>query len=50
MTVQYTGETTRIVKVTFHKKKTEILRKKPFAGTESETRILRNNDPWKFGR
>lgn len=50
MTAQCTGETTRVVRVTFHKKKTEVLRKKPFEMSKEETRRFRKRDLWRDGR
>lgn len=45
-----TSETTRVVRVTFHKKKTEVFRRKPFEAPPEETRLFRKQDPWKYGK
>ena len=48
--MQCVKETTKIVRVTFDKKKTEILRKKPFELSSEDTKRLQTKDPWRFGR
>jgi hypothetical protein len=50
MTVQSSEKTTKILKVTFHKKKTDILRKKTFELSEAQTRTFRRRDPWENAR
>jgi hypothetical protein len=50
MPVQSSEKTTKILKVTFHKKKTDILRRKPFELSEAQTRTFRRRDPWGSGR
>jgi len=41
------GETTKFVRVTFHKRKTDIMRRKKFEISVENTGAASKKDPWK---
>jgi hypothetical protein len=42
------GETTKFVRVTFHKKKTDIMRRKKFETDSEDPCVPNKKDPWRY--